>query len=233
MRNTIHWLQQKLHTNSLHACDNILHSKNDERDLFSKDNPVMALKFHHAYAKIPEDVLGVYAYIKDQFPQATLDVIVRDIVRVLMFSLQAPRYATFDGWYRSFMQKIENLNLLYEQITWEQVYLAMVLWALQLMGSRYQLLRQHMKFKLPSGTKELLKEPNETLDKIITMVTQWDTSTMDHQNQKEQQEKADNKQMVLSTLCATCWTCHSKMIQVRTRLAHTAKSLTTHENNVG
>jgi hypothetical protein len=49
----------------------------------------MALKFHHAYAKIPEDILGVYAYqiIRDQFPQATLDVIVRDIVRVLMFSL--------------------------------------------------------------------------------------------------------------------------------------------------
>ncbi len=44
--------------------------------------------------------------------------------------------------------------------------LAMVLWALQLMGGRYQLLRQHMKFKLPSDTKELLKEPNETLDKI-------------------------------------------------------------------
>jgi hypothetical protein len=195
----------------------------------------MALKFHHTYAKIPEDILGVYTYqiIKDQFPQATLDVIVRDIVRVLMFSLQAPRYATFDGWYRSFMQKIENLNLLYEQITWEQVYLAMVLWVLQLNDSRYQVLRQHMKFKLPSDTKELLKEPNETLDKIITMITQWDTSTMDHQNQKEQQEKADNKQMVLSTLCATCWTFHSKMIQVRTRLAHTAKSLTTHENNVG
>ncbi len=103
----------------------------------------MTLKFHHAYAKIPEDILGVYAYqiIRDQFPQATLDVIVRDIVRVLMFSLQAPRYTTFDGWYRSFMQKIEDLNLLYGQITWEQVYLAMILWALQLMGGRYQLLR--------------------------------------------------------------------------------------------
>jgi hypothetical protein len=239
MRKTLHWLQQKLHTNSLHACANILDSKNEEnelykewhtywitpteddktaigakiqsitilaeilRNIFSKDNPVMALKFHHAYAKIPEDILGVYQYqiIKDQFPQAMLDVIVRDIVRVLMFSLQAPRYTTFDGWYRSFMQKIENLNLLYGQITWEQVYLAMVLWALQLMGSMYQLLRQHMKFRLPSDTKELLKEPNETLDKIITMITQWDTSTMSHQNQKEQQEKTDNKQIVLNIMC--------------------------------
>jgi hypothetical protein len=173
------------------------------RNIFSKDNPVMALRFHHAYAKIPEDILGVYVYqiIRDQFPQATLDVIVRDIVRVLMFSLQAPRYTTFDGWYRSFMQKIEDLNLLYGQITWEQVYLAMVLWALQLMGGRYQLLRQHMKFKLPSETKEFLKEPNETLNKIITMITQWDTSTMSHQNQKEQREKADNKQMVLNMMC--------------------------------
>ena len=58
------------------------------------------------------------------------------------------------------MQEIENLDLLYGQITWEQVYLAMVLWALQLMGSRYKPLREHMKLKLPSNTKELLKEPN-------------------------------------------------------------------------
>ncbi len=58
-----------------------------------------------------------------------------------------------------------------------------------------------MKFKLPSDTKELLKEPNETLDKIITMITQWDTSTMSHKNQKEQREKADNKQMVLNIMC--------------------------------
>jgi len=125
----------------------------------------MALKFHHTYAKMPEDILGVYVYqiIKDQFPQATLDVIVHDIVRVLMFSLQTPRYsATFDEKYHSFMQKIEDLNLLYGQITWEQVYLVMVLWALQLMGRRYQLPSPHMKFKLPSNTKELLKEPNET-----------------------------------------------------------------------
>ena len=61
------------------------------------------------------------------------------------------------------MQKIENLNLLYGQITWDQVYLAMVLWALQLMGSKYQLLRQHIKLKLPSETKEILKEPNVSL----------------------------------------------------------------------
>jgi hypothetical protein len=85
MWKTIHWLQQKLHTNSLHACANILDSKNEERDvykehtywinpteegkldiggkiqsstvlaqelpnIFSKDNPVMTLKFHHADA---------------------------------------------------------------------------------------------------------------------------------------------------------------------------------------
>ena len=59
-----------------------------------------------------------------------------------------------------------------------------------------------MKFKLPSDTKEPLKEPNETLDKIITMVTQWDTSTMSHQNQKEKQEQTDvNKQMTLNIMC--------------------------------
>ena len=80
MRKTIQWLQQKLHTNSLHACANILDSRNGEEDLykewhaywttpteevktaigakiqsstilaeilrniFSKDNPVMALR---------------------------------------------------------------------------------------------------------------------------------------------------------------------------------------------
>ena len=60
------------------------------------------------------------------------------------------------------MQKIEDLNLLYGQITWDQVYLAMVIWALELMGGKYQLLRQHVKLMLPSKTKELLKEPNET-----------------------------------------------------------------------
>ena len=57
-----------------------------------------------------------------------------------------------------------------------------------------------MKLKLPSNTKELLKEPNETLNKIIAMITQWDTSTMSHQNQKEKQQ-ADNKQMVLNIMC--------------------------------
>ena len=81
----------------------------------------------------------------------------------MMFSLQAPKYTTFDAWYRSFMQKIEDLNLLYGQITWDQVYLAMVIWALELMGGKYQLLRQHVKLMLPSKTKDLLKEPNETL----------------------------------------------------------------------
>ena len=44
------------------------------RNIFSKDNPVMALKFHHANAKKPQDILGVYTYliVKDQCPQATL-----------------------------------------------------------------------------------------------------------------------------------------------------------------
>ena len=96
--------------------------------------------------------------MRDQFPQASLDVIVRDIAREMMFSLQAPKYTTFDTWYRHFMQEIENLDLLYGQITWEQVYLVMVLWALQFMSSRYKPLREHMKLKLPSDTKELLKE---------------------------------------------------------------------------
>ena len=83
------------------------------------------------------------------------------------------------------MQEIENLDLLYGQITWEQVYLVMVLWTFQLMDIRYKPLREHMKLKLPSNTKELLKEPNETLDKIMTMMTQWENPTMSFHDTKE------------------------------------------------
>ena len=96
MRETIHWLQQKLHTYFLHACADILDPKHEGRDLyekchtywknpneegkmavgekriqsstilaeilrniFSKDNPAMTLKFHHAYTKISEDIMGI------------------------------------------------------------------------------------------------------------------------------------------------------------------------------
>ena len=88
------------------------------RNIFSKDNPVMTLKFHHAYVKIPEDMLGVYAYqiIKGKFPQATLDVIVRDIIKVMMFSLHPSKYTKFDHWYHNFMKVIEDLNLFYGEI---------------------------------------------------------------------------------------------------------------------
>ena len=36
MKKTIHWLQQKLYTNSLHACANILDSKKGEEDLYKE-----------------------------------------------------------------------------------------------------------------------------------------------------------------------------------------------------
>ena len=61
-----------------------------------------------------------------------------------------------------------------------------------------------MKFKLPSNTKELLKNPNETLDNVIKMVTQWDTQSMSYQQvkRKQQQEQADiNKQVALNIMC--------------------------------
>jgi hypothetical protein len=141
MRNTIHWLQEKLQSHSLHACANILKSNIEGLELyrewntywtttddakiqsstilaeilqniFSKDNPVMTLKFHQANGNVPQDILGVYMYslVRDQFPHATLDVIVHDIARVMMFSLQVPKYTTFDAWYRSFMQKTASTN---------------------------------------------------------------------------------------------------------------------------
>ena len=124
MRNTIHWLQEKLQSHSLHACANILKSNIEGLELyrewntywttstedgnaddakiqsntilaeilqniFSKDNPVMTLKFHQVNGNVPQDILGVYMYslVRDQFPHATLDVIVHDISRVMMFSL--------------------------------------------------------------------------------------------------------------------------------------------------
>ena len=68
------------------------------RNIFSKDNPALSLQLYHARTKVPEDILGVYSLqtIREYFPQTTLDVIVRDIIKVLMFSLQAPKCATFD-----------------------------------------------------------------------------------------------------------------------------------------
>ncbi len=52
----------------------------------------------HARTKVWEDLLGVYVLhiVMEHFPQATLDVIVSDIIEVLMFSLQAPRCVTFE-----------------------------------------------------------------------------------------------------------------------------------------
>ena len=199
----------------------------------------MTLKFHHDNAKIPQDILGVYTYliVKYQLSQTTLDVIVRDIRRVMMFSLQDPKYTTFDVWYHNFMKKIENLDIFYGQITWDQVYLVMVLWVFQVMDNMYQLLRQHKKIRLPSDTvtKELLKEPYETLDKIITMITQWDTLTMSYHNTKAPEMKGrtdENKQIALNIMCEMLRVYHSKMMKVRTTPVRTAKNLNTHENSV-
>ena len=68
------------------------------RRIFSKNNPALALQIQHARTRVPEDLLGVYALhiVREHFPQATLDVIVCDIIKVLMFSLQAPKCATFE-----------------------------------------------------------------------------------------------------------------------------------------
>ena len=83
--------------------------------------------------------MGVYALhiVREHFPQATLDVIVRDIFKVLMLSLQAPKCATFEEWHRKLQKSIEDLNLLYGAIRWDQIYLAIVVWALDLMEDKY------------------------------------------------------------------------------------------------
>ena len=74
------------------------------------------------------------------------------------------------------MKSIEDLNLLYGEIIRDQIHLVIVIWALELMENKYKLLRQHMKFNLPTTTKSLLETPKDTLDQIIKMVTQWDTN---------------------------------------------------------
>ena len=59
-----------------------------------------------------------------------------------------------------------------------------------------------MKLKLPSNTKELLKEPNETLDKIMTMMTQWENPTMSFHDTKEMEDQSEEtKQIVLKIMC--------------------------------
>jgi len=57
-----------------------------------------------------------------------------------------------------------------------------------------------MKFKLPSDTKELLKNPNETLDNVIKMVIQWDTQSMSYQEDNGIQQR-DHKQKTLTIMC--------------------------------
>ena len=99
------------------------------------------------------------------------------------------------------MQKIEDLDLLYGQITWDQVHLAMVLWALQLMGSKYQVLRRYIKMNLPSATKEILNEPRETLDKVMEMISKWETPTLSCQTTMEMKGQTyETKQVVLNIM---------------------------------
>ena len=163
------------------------------RRIFSKDNPAFALQIQHARTRVPEDLLGVYALhiVREHFPQATLDVIVRDIIKVLMFSLQAPKCATFEEWHRKLQKSIEDLNLLYGAISWDQIYLAIVVWALELMEDKYRQLRQHMKFNLPGTTKALLENPIDTLDQIIRMVTKWDGTQVTPQMRNAMVRRSD------------------------------------------
>jgi hypothetical protein len=59
------------------------------RRVFSKDIPALALQIQHARTRVPEDLLGVYALhiVREHFPQATLDVIVCDIIKDLPCNL--------------------------------------------------------------------------------------------------------------------------------------------------
>ena len=74
-----------------------------------------------------------------------------------------------------------RLELANGEISWDQIYLAIVIWSLELMEKKYRQLRQHMKFNLPGTTKALLENPIDTLDQIIRMVTKWDTAQVTSQ----------------------------------------------------
>ena len=83
------------------------------------------------------------------------------------------------------------MNLLYGDISWDQIYLAIAIWALELMENKYKQLRQHMKFNLPGKTKALLENPVDTLDQIIRMVTKWDTTQVTFQMRNVMKRKRD------------------------------------------
>ena len=73
------------------------------------------------------------------------------------------------------------MSLLYGDINWDQIYLAIVIWGLELMENKYRKLSQHMKFNLPGTITAVLENPIDTLDQIIRMVTKWDTAQVTSQ----------------------------------------------------
>ena len=99
------------------------------------------------------------------------------------------------------------MNLLYGEISWNQIYLAIVIWALELMENKYKQLRQHMKFNLPGTTKALLENPTDTLDQIIRMVTKWGTAQVTSQLENAMGRSVtwvDTRRPY--TLLRACWT---------------------------
>jgi hypothetical protein len=54
----------------------------------------------------------------------------------------------------------------------------------------------------PSKTKELLKEPNETLDKVIDMSRKWESPSMSYHYAKEIKGQTNgDKQVALKIMC--------------------------------
>jgi hypothetical protein len=43
--------------------------------------------------------------------------------------------------------------LLYGAISWDQIYLVIVVWVLELMEDKYMQIRQHVKFNLPGNNQ--------------------------------------------------------------------------------
>jgi hypothetical protein len=91
-----------------------------------------------------------------------------------------------------------------------------------------------MKLNLPSDTNKLLKESNETLDKIMTMVTQCDNPTMSYHNTKDKKgQTEETKQITLNIMCEMLGLNPLRNVSADDTCPYCEKILTTHENNIG
>ena len=79
-----------------------------------------------------------------------------------LVTMQAPRCATFDEWHHNFMKSIEDLNLLYGKMSWNQICLSILICDLEMMENKDRLMRNHMKLQsnLPQNNQIITWNPD-------------------------------------------------------------------------